>query len=60
MLWAAYGLLSGSWPVVGSNLVCLALAAAILALKMRYGVPEKEKAAGVSPRGPVVGASAAD
>lgn len=36
-LWAVYGLMQGAWPLVGSNLVCLALAAAILALKLRYG-----------------------
>lgn len=35
-LWIGYGLLIGSWPVVGSNLVCLLLSAAILALKWRF------------------------
>lgn len=35
-LWITYGLLIGSWPVAGSNLVCLTLAATILALKWRY------------------------
>lgn len=35
-LWIAYGALIGSWPVVGSNAVCLALSAAILALKWRF------------------------
>lgn len=35
-LWIAYGLLIGSWPVVGSNAVCLALSGAILALKWRF------------------------
>lgn len=34
-LWSAYGALLGSWPLVGSNLVCLGLAAAILTLKLR-------------------------
>jgi len=33
MLWIAYGLLLGSWPVWASNSVNLALAAAILGLK---------------------------
>jgi MtN3 and saliva related transmembrane protein len=36
-LWIAYGALMGSWPVWASNAVNLALAATILALKLRYG-----------------------
>ena len=35
-LWIAYGVLIGSWPVAASNVVCLALSAAILALKWRF------------------------
>jgi MtN3 and saliva related transmembrane protein len=35
-LWSAYGLMLGSWPLVVSNLVSLALSAAILWLKLRY------------------------
>jgi MtN3 and saliva related transmembrane protein len=35
-LWIVYGTLIGSWPVIGSNAVCLALSAAILVLKLRY------------------------
>lgn len=35
-LWIGYGLLIGSWPVVGSNSVCLALSATVLALKWRF------------------------
>lgn len=35
-LWIAYGLMIGSWPVAASNLVCLTLSGAILALKWRY------------------------
>lgn len=35
-LWAVYGVLSKSWPLVGSNLVCLSLSAAILVLKLKY------------------------
>lgn len=35
-LWLAYGLLAGAWPVVAANAVTLALAAAILAMKLRY------------------------
>jgi MtN3 and saliva related transmembrane protein len=35
-LWLAYGLLRGAWPVVVANTITLALAAAILAMKLRY------------------------
>ncbi|MFC3068739.1 SemiSWEET family sugar transporter [Phenylobacterium soli] len=35
-LWIAYGVLIQSWPVIGSNVVCLLLSAAILALKWRF------------------------
>ena len=35
-LWVAYGLLIKSWPVTGSNIVCLLLSATILALKWRF------------------------
>lgn len=35
-LWIAYGVLIDSWPVAGSNVVCLVLSATILALKWRY------------------------
>lgn len=34
-LWTAYGVLIGSWPVVGSNIICLLLSGAVLALKWR-------------------------
>ena len=37
ILWVAYGLLLHSWPLTLSNAVNLTLAAAILALKFRYG-----------------------
>ena len=36
-LWIAFGALQGSWPIWASNAVNLALAATILALKLRYG-----------------------
>ena len=36
-LWIAYGVLIGAWPVIGSNSVCLAMSAAILTLRLRYG-----------------------
>ena len=35
--WIGYGFVLGSWPMIASNLVTLALAATILALKLRYG-----------------------
>ena len=35
-LWAGYGVLLGSWPLVGSNLISLALSAAVLILKLRF------------------------
>jgi MtN3 and saliva related transmembrane protein len=34
-LWSAYGLMLGSWPLVVSNLVSLALSGAILLLTLR-------------------------
>jgi MtN3 and saliva related transmembrane protein len=37
VLWIAYGVLLGSWPVAASNAVNLVLAAAILVLRWRYG-----------------------
>jgi MtN3 and saliva related transmembrane protein len=36
-LWIVYGVMLGSWPLVGSNIVCLALSAVILFLKLRFG-----------------------
>ena len=35
-LWLAYGLLLQAWPIVLANAVTLALALAILAMKLRY------------------------
>ncbi len=37
VLWTTYGVLTESWPVAGSNAVCLILAAVILGLKWRFG-----------------------
>ena len=34
--WLVYGLLLGAWPIVIANLVTLALAVAILVMKLRY------------------------
>lgn len=36
VLWTTYGALLGSWPIVGSNAVCLALSAVILGLKLKF------------------------
>lgn len=35
-LWLCYGLLLGAWPVVAANAVTLALACAILWMKIRF------------------------
>ena len=35
--WLAYGIALGSWPMILSNIVTLALAVLILALKLRHG-----------------------
>jgi MtN3 and saliva related transmembrane protein len=40
-LWVTYGSMLQSWPLVASNLVCMALAAWILVLKFRFGAREK-------------------
>ncbi len=37
--WTIYGALSGSWPVLLSNAVCLALVITILTLRLRFGDP---------------------
>ena len=35
-LWLAYGLMLQAWPIVAANAITLALALAILAMKLRY------------------------
>lgn len=35
--WLAYGIVLGSWPMILSNVVTLALALVILGLKLRHG-----------------------
>lgn len=35
-LWLAYGLLLGAWPLIAANGLTLALALAILVMKLRY------------------------
>jgi MtN3 and saliva related transmembrane protein len=36
-LWLVYGIILDSWPMILANTLTLALAATILALKLRYG-----------------------
>jgi len=36
VLWSTYGVLLKSWPLIGSNIVSLAISGLILALKIRY------------------------
>jgi MtN3 and saliva related transmembrane protein len=36
-LWLCYGLLLGSWPIIGSNAVTLVLVFSIIGLKLRHG-----------------------
>lgn len=43
-LWIGFGVLTRSWPVVGSNVVCLILSATILVLKLRFGDTPQGKA----------------
>ncbi len=45
-LWAVYGVLLGSWPLVGSNIVCLTLAATVVALKLRFDRTRKSAGGG--------------
>ena len=35
-MWLVYGLMLGVWPVVIANVITLALASAILVMKLRY------------------------
>jgi MtN3 and saliva related transmembrane protein len=35
-LWLVYGLMLGAWPVIVANAITFALAAAILAMKIRW------------------------
>lgn len=34
--WTLYGVMIGAWPVVASNLACLAMSSAVLAMKLRF------------------------
>ena len=44
VLWTAYGVMIGKWPIMASNAVCLAMSAAVLALKLRYPGAEAKSA----------------
>lgn len=35
-LWTGYGAMLGSWPLIASNLISLALSGAVLAMKLRF------------------------
>lgn len=37
MLWLTYGILIGSWPLIGANVVTLFCSLSIIALKLRFG-----------------------
>jgi MtN3 and saliva related transmembrane protein len=37
VLWLCYGILLGSWPIIGSNIATLALVIPIIWLKLRHG-----------------------
>ncbi len=43
-LWTLYGVLLKSWPLVGSNIVSLSLAAVVLVLKLKYGTARSRAA----------------
>jgi MtN3 and saliva related transmembrane protein len=36
-LWLSFGCLIGNWPIIVSNAITLALAIAIIAMKLKYG-----------------------
>lgn len=51
-LWALYGFRLGSWPLVGSNLISLALSAAILILKLRLDADVRKDEGARNEKGP--------
>lgn len=36
VLWTTYGVAIGRWPLVASNVVCLLMSGAVLALKLKF------------------------
>ena len=45
-LWTVYGVMLKSWPLIGSNLISLGLAAAILVLRVKFGGAPQSAPAG--------------
>jgi MtN3 and saliva related transmembrane protein len=43
-LWTLFGVLQQAWPIIISNAVCLALAATIFCLRLRFGDRDAQKA----------------
>lgn len=37
LFWLAYGVLLGSWPIIGANIVTLILALAVIVMKLKFG-----------------------
>ena len=37
-LWTSYGVMLGQWPLIAANAISLALAASVLALKLRFSL----------------------
>ena len=37
LLWLSYGLLLMSWPIIGCNVVTLALAVSVIVMKFKFG-----------------------
>jgi MtN3 and saliva related transmembrane protein len=37
LLWLVFGLIIGNWPIIVSNAITLALALAIITMKLKYG-----------------------
>ena len=44
VLWTLYGALQSSWPIAVANGICLALASAIVVLRLRFGDGEAGRA----------------
>ena len=37
LFWLAYGVMLGSWPIIGANIITLMLALAVIAMKLKFG-----------------------
>lgn len=37
LCWLVYGVLLGSWPIIGANVVTLFLALAVIVMKLKFG-----------------------